>query len=85
MKKFFTKAHSKYVALCSVLALALMALVPGAALATESPTAEKVKEVATKVSSEGVEIILIVLTALVTLIVAVIIIPKAIGFIRRFV
>lgn len=69
--------------IASVSAFAV-AFVPGA-MATESATAEKIKAVATTVSSEGVEIILAVLTALAALIAAVIIIPKAIGFIRRFI
>lgn len=82
----FKRMQSRYVAAVAFVAAALtLAGAPAASLATESETATKIKAVATTVASEGVEIILIVLTALVSLIVAVIIIPKAIGFIRRFV
>lgn len=69
----------------AALAASVVVALPGMALATETPTEEGVKTIATNVSTEGVKIILIVLTALVALIVAVIVIPKAIGFIRRFV
>lgn len=66
--------------------LAVAALVPaGSALAVESEGAKKVKEVTTLVSIEGVEIILSVLGGLVALIALTIVLPKAIGFIRRFI
>lgn len=69
---------------CTVLALAVF--VPAAsALAVESEGAKKVKEVTTSVSSEGTEIILAVLGGLVALIALTIVLPKAIGFIRRFI
>ena len=84
MFKFLSTLRGRFIA--GYLALVAMFVVgPAASLATEGATSTKVKEIATTVGTEGVEIILAVLTALVTLIVAVIIIPKAIGFIRRFV
>jgi hypothetical protein len=58
-------------------------MLPAVAGATE--TKEKVGEVASKVGSEGIEIVLAILTALVGLLVAIIIIPKAIGLIKRFI
>jgi len=58
---------------------------PALAGATESETTKKVKEVATGVGTEGVEIVLVILTALISLLVAVIIIPKAIALIKRFI
>lgn len=85
MRNLFAKAHVKWVALGALVASAFIAVLPAASLATEGATETKMKEIAEKVSTEGVSIILIVLGALVALIVAVIIIPKAIGFIRRFV
>ena len=78
--------RNKLVALFAFSAATATVLVgPAGALATESETAKKVKEVATNVGSEGVEIVLIILTALVSLLVAIIIIPKAIGLIKRFI
>ena len=68
-----------------VMALCISAFVAAPALATESEGSKKVKEVTTSVSSEGVEIILAVLGGLVALIALSIILPKAIGFIRRFI
>jgi hypothetical protein len=68
-----------------VIALVISAFVAAPALATESEGSKKVKEVTTTVSSEGVEIILAVLGGLVALIALAIILPKAIGFIRRFI
>lgn len=84
MYKLFSSIRVRYaMVVASVTALALAGA--SSALATESATAEKVKTIASTVSSEGVEIILAVLAALAALIAAVIIIPKAIGFIRRFI
>lgn len=77
--------NKRYTMVCAAAFAALVAVFPAAALATESATEEKLKAVTTQVSSEGVSIILAVLTGLVALIAAIIIIPKAIGFIRRFV
>jgi len=64
---------------------ASLTLVAGPALAGATETETKVKEVAEKVGTEGVSIVLLILTALVGLLVAIIIIPKAIALIRRFV
>lgn len=68
-----------------VMALVVSAFVAAPALATETEGAKKVKEVTTTVSTEGVEIILAVLGGLVALIALAIILPKAVGFIRRFI
>ena len=77
-----TRARAAWFVLCfSIMAL----FVPTAAMATETETEKKVGEIATSVSSEGVVIVLAILSALVTLLVAIIIIPKAIGLIRRFI
>jgi len=64
---------------------ALMAVSPLAALATESETESKLKTVTTQVSSEGVSIVLAILAGLVALIAAIIIIPKGISMIKRFI
>jgi hypothetical protein len=64
---------------------ALMAAAPVSALATETETEKGVHEIASKVSEEGVTIVLAILSALVALLVAIIVIPKAIGLIRRFI
>jgi hypothetical protein len=77
--------HSKYLAAGAFVGAVVMVAFPAAALATESGTASGVKTVAANVGSEGVEIVLAILTALVGLIVAVIIIPKAVGLIKRFI
>lgn len=69
----------------AVTMLVISAFVVSPALAVESEGAKKVKEVTTSVSTEGVEIILAVLGGLVALIALSIILPKAIGFIRRFI
>lgn len=58
---------------------------PAGALAVESEGAKKIKEVTTSVSGEGTEIILAVLGGLVALIALTIVLPKAVGFIRRFI
>jgi hypothetical protein len=68
-----------------LMVLCISAFVAAPALATESEGSKKVKEVTTNVSTEGVEIILAVLGGLVALIALSIILPKAIGFIRRFI
>jgi hypothetical protein len=66
-----------------VAAGATMLVLPAASGATETET--KVGEVATQVGTEGVTIVLAILAALVGLLVAIIIIPKAVALIRRFV
>ena len=68
------------VAFCTA---SVLVYLPAVAGATETKT--KVTEVATKVGDEGVEIVLAILAALVGLLVAIIIIPKAIGLIKRFI
>lgn len=85
VSKGLTGARSRWTAFCVMCFAVALAAVPGVALATETATEEKIKAVTSQVSTEGVSIVLAVLTGLVALIAAVIIIPKAIGFIRRFV
>jgi ABC-type multidrug transport system fused ATPase/permease subunit len=86
----FSSMQRRYLALCVAVASAvggfvtMLVAAPGAS-ATESAGAKAVKEATTTVSSEGVEIIVAVLTGLVALIALAIILPKAIGFIRRFI
>ena len=75
--------HFRVVAATMAVAGVVFGAMP--ALASASETEEKLKSLSESISTEGVKLILIVLTALVALIAAVIIIPKAIGFIRRFV
>lgn len=84
MKKFLASKWAKLGVAFSVGMGSLAALAPLAS-ATPSETESKLETLSSSVASEGVKLILIVLTALVTLIAAVIIIPKAIGFIRRFI
>ena len=85
MRKLIGKINAKWSALCLAVAVAVPLLIPGAALAVESPTEEKLKTVTTQVSSEGVSIVLAILAGLVALIAAIIIIPKGIGMIKRFI
>jgi hypothetical protein len=80
-----SKFHSKWVTAVAFCTAALVVTMPAIAAAEAGETKEKVKEVATKVGSEGVEIVLAILTALIALLVAVIIIPKAVGLIKRFI
>jgi hypothetical protein len=82
MLSLFTKFRAAMLTAC-VFVLCLVAVSP--ALAVESEGAKKVKEVTTSVSAEGIEIILAVLGGLVALIALTIVLPKAIGFIRRFI
>lgn len=72
-----------FYAMC--VAAVTMLVAPAASLAVETPTEEKVKTVAEGVGTEGVAIVLAILGALVALLVAIIIIPKAVALIRRFV
>ena len=50
MRKLIGKINAKWSALCLAVAVAVPLLVPGAALAVESPTEEKLKTVTTQVS-----------------------------------
>jgi hypothetical protein len=82
LSRFKTRTLALY-AMCVGVFAALVA--PVAAFAVESEAEKKVKEVTVQVSSEGVNIIIAVLAGLVALIALSIVLPKAIGFIRRFV
>jgi hypothetical protein len=83
--RVFASVNKRVLAVSTFVFGALLAAVPASALATETETEKGVHEVATNVSTEGVTIVLAVLTALVGLIVAIIIIPKAIGLVKRFI
>lgn len=78
-------ARTRVYMACSVVSAALFVALPAAAGATATPTETKVGEIATSVGTEGVEIVLAILAALVSLLVAIIIIPKAVGLIKRFI
>jgi hypothetical protein len=80
----FSTLRSKVLGASAFVAASLIVF-PVGALATESEATKGVKKVAEGVSSEGVEIVLAILGALVAILVAVIIIPKAIGLIKRFI
>lgn len=85
VKTALKSARTRVYMACSVVAAALFVALPAAAGATSTPTETKVGEIATSVGSEGVEIVLAILGALVSLLVAIIIIPKAVGLIKRFI
>lgn len=85
MKGIMTSIKARWAALCVTVSFVTLAALPGGALAVESEGTKKIGEVTTKVSSEGTEIILAVLGGLVALIALVIVLPKAVGFIRRFI
>jgi hypothetical protein len=86
MSRFLVSVRTRYVALVAFVAAFLtLAVSPLAALAVETETEKKIGTVTTQVSSEGVSIVLAVLAGLAALIAAIIIIPKAIGMIRRFI
>jgi hypothetical protein len=85
VKEMFKLVKSKYLAVCAMVAAFALAALPASALAIESEGTKKIGEVTTKVSGEGTEIILAVLGGLVALIALVIVLPKAVGFIRRFI
>lgn len=81
------KSRTRSLALAgsAFVAAAVLAAMPAASLATESATEEHLKTVTTQVSTEGVSIVIAVLAGLAALIAAIIIIPKAIGMIKRFI
>jgi len=80
-----TKTRFAVGAATAFVAAAVMVASPMAALATESETEKKLHEVTTQVGSEGVAIVLAILGGLVALIAAIIIIPKGIAMIKRFI
>jgi hypothetical protein len=82
---YLTRARAVYLAVCVACMGAVFAAVPMAALAVESEGEKEVKKVTEQVSSEGIVIILAVLAGLVGLIAMAIILPKAVGFIKRFI
>jgi hypothetical protein len=85
MLKLLKSGRSRLSALAFLVAALVIGALPALAGAVETPTEEGVKKAGESVSSEGVTIIIALLSAMVALIVAVIVIPKAIGFIRRFI
>lgn len=80
----FTSARVAVASVAAFCAAALIVAFPVAALA-ESETEKKIGTVTTQVSTEGVSIVIAVLGGLAALIAAIIIIPKAIGMIKRFI
>ena len=80
----FTSARAKVGAAALGVAGLILAAGPVAAMAT-TETETKLGEVTTQVGSEGVSIVLAILGGLVALIAAIIIIPKGIGMIKRFI
>ena len=80
----FTSARAKVGAAALGVAGLILAAGPVAAMAT-TPTETILGEVTTQVGSEGVSIVLAILGGLVALIAAIIIIPKGIGMIKRFI
>lgn len=85
LKSCLKSARLRVAFVAASLAALVMASVPMAALAVESETEKKIGTVTTQVSSEGVAIVIAVLGGLAALIAAIIIIPKAIGMIKRFI
>ena len=83
-RNLVTKSRALRVAAAGAGMAVVAAVVPVAALAT-TETETKLGEVTTQVSSEGVSIVLAILAGLVALIAAIIIIPKGIGMIKRFI
>ena len=81
----FTSARAKVGAAALGVAGLILAAGPVAAMATPTATETKLGEVTTQVGSEGVSIVLAILGGLVALIAAIIIIPKGIGMIKRFI
>jgi len=77
------------VGVVTALTVASAAVLPAIASATETEAekhaGEKITEATTKVATSGETYILLVLTGLVGLIALVIILPKAISFIKRFI
>jgi hypothetical protein len=87
--KFAAASTSVKVAVVTSLTMASAAVVPAIAAATESEAekkaGEKITETVTKVGLSGEDYILLVLAGLAGLIALVIILPKAISFIKRFI
>lgn len=85
MMKFLRNVRTRWLLACASVAAFILGALPAGALAIESEGAKSVKTITTQVSGEGVEIILAVLGGLVALIALTIVLPKAVGFIRRFI
>ena len=85
---FISTTRTRFMIACVAVVSSVMVM-PAIAAATETEgekkAGEKITEAAGHVSSAGENYILLVLTALVGLIALVIILPKAVGFIRRFI
>jgi hypothetical protein len=78
-------AGAKYMLVVAASMGVILGALPSSALAVETEGETKVHEVASQVGSEGITIVLAVLGALVGLIALVIILPKAVKFIKRFI
>ena len=89
LQKFAAASTRFKVAVVTSLIMASAAVVPAIAAATETEAekkaGEKITEATSKVAASGETYILLVLTGLVGLIALVIILPKAIAFIKRFI
>jgi hypothetical protein len=85
VRKCLGQVNKRLVLASLFVCASLVAALPAVAGATETETEKKVGEVASKVGEEGVVIVLAILTALIALIVAFTIIPKAVKMIKRFV
>jgi hypothetical protein len=83
--KVVNTARSHWLAVCAFCVASVYAAAPSIAMATESEGEKEVKKVTEGVATEGVVIIIAVLGGLVTLIALSIVLPKAIGFIKRFI
>jgi energy-converting hydrogenase Eha subunit E len=85
VRRVFAQAQAKHVAFCAAATAVVLGALPAVASATESASETKIKEVATQVGTEGVSIVLLILGALVGLIALVIIVPKGVKMIKRFI
>lgn len=84
-KRVLTSTRMAVGAATAFVAAAILVASPVAALAVESETEKKLTTVTSQVSTEGVAIVLAILGGLVALIAAIIIIPKGISMIKRFI
>jgi hypothetical protein len=85
VRRTLAVARARYLAVVALCVSAVVVALPSAALAVESEGETKIKAVATQVGTEGTTILLLVLGALAGLIALVIILPKAVHFIKRFI
>lgn len=84
LKVAWNAVNMRYLAVCAIVVSCVLDFA-SSAMATESEAAKGVAEAAGKVNTEGVEILIKVLLAVIALVVFVIVVPKAIKFIKRLV